>query len=762
MTRIFIVFYLLLLNFSLTAQWNGSPNAISTASGGEYDPAYVVDADGSSYYCWSDTRNGRIELFAQKLDAAGTPQWQANGVRIGLVKNGDGFPFTPRAVFLDGENLIFLWHQIVSSNENYLMQVKMSKAGEIKLQETVIARGLANIVQVNGILDFGRNSKNEEILFYNRFNLISGEDQIVMNRAGVEKTLFTAQGEGSKLLFDPKEKVIHALQKKENRYTGLTFFPSETNEENFFFQPLSTDFINSSTIPNGSNSALRLDLVKGSYNEKFIGSTRNDPDGNKIILQKLNKSMHNVWGTEGIIIPTNGGFDVQFGINEDGGITAAWIEPNNKNAPMRAIRISNSGQILWDKPVFNADPSLTYFTPNKLVTNGNGGIYNLWFTPKNGGFNLSIQQLDKDGNMLWTEKGKSITDFTWYGTYRLLSDLEKGLIVLYGATKDADIGSSNYNLYTQYFGPNEESSKEKPTIQLAKTTYCLGDTLFAENTSKAIIPSLAIELQNPIPGAYLLDSSLFSHESLNIEFITSAGLNAQVVQINLVNLRKPNLSGNPSFFCEASQAITLVGSCSVGSLEWAAPANAPVAPSSTSTYTAVCKVEECASQPMNSLTLRLSKTNAEARSSKNSYREGETIFLESNGGVSYSWTGPNGFTSTSQNPRRENSTLADAGTYQVIVKNEDGCDGSARVNISMEKILSLVNPKLDLPYPNPAQNSITIPAGSWKLLDLTGRMLLQSKNHSENSIQNLSNGTYLLEYQSANGERKRTKIVVQK
>jgi hypothetical protein len=40
---------------------------------------------------------------------------------------------------------------------------------------------------------------------------------------------------------------------------------------------------------------------------------------------------------------------------------------------------------------------------------------------------------------------------------------------------------------------------------------------------------------------------------------------------------------------------------------------------------------------------------------------------------SYSWTGPDGFTSSLQNPTRENATLAMAGTYTLTVVNANGC-----------------------------------------------------------------------------------------
>jgi hypothetical protein len=63
---------------------------------------------------------------------------------------------------------------------------------------------------------------------------------------------------------------------------------------------------------------------------------------------------------------------------------------------------------------------------------------------------------------------------------------------------------------------------------------------------------------------------------------------------------------------------------------------------------------------------------------------GSTISLTSSGGAStYSWTGPNGFTSTLQNPTIANAVLADAGTYSVTASNGCGSSPVSTVTISV-------------------------------------------------------------------------------
>jgi len=63
--------------------------------------------------------------------------------------------------------------------------------------------------------------------------------------------------------------------------------------------------------------------------------------------------------------------------------------------------------------------------------------------------------------------------------------------------------------------------------------------------------------------------------------------------------------------------------------------------------------------------------------------EGDTIFLTSSiSGATYSWTGPNGFTSTVQNPSILNVTTANSGTYTIMVSNiPGGCPSTSNSTV---------------------------------------------------------------------------------
>ena len=64
--------------------------------------------------------------------------------------------------------------------------------------------------------------------------------------------------------------------------------------------------------------------------------------------------------------------------------------------------------------------------------------------------------------------------------------------------------------------------------------------------------------------------------------------------------------------------------------------------------------------------------------------EGDSILLFASGGTDYSWSGPNGFSSTLQNPIvTGNATSLMAGTYTVTVTTGGGCTETATTIVTI-------------------------------------------------------------------------------
>lgn len=87
-TRILLILSLLVLS-SVTSkvfsQWSTNPlinNAVCTNSGHQSNAVCLSDQKGGAIVCWEDDRNGNKDIYAQRMNLFGVPQWLAGGVKI--------------------------------------------------------------------------------------------------------------------------------------------------------------------------------------------------------------------------------------------------------------------------------------------------------------------------------------------------------------------------------------------------------------------------------------------------------------------------------------------------------------------------------------------------------------------------------------------------------------------------------------------------------------------------------------------------------
>lgn len=77
--------------------------------------------------------------------------------------------------------------------------------------------------------------------------------------------------------------------------------------------------------------------------------------------------------------------------------------------------------------------------------------------------------------------------------------------------------------------------------------------------------------------------------------------------------------------------------------------------------------------------------------------EGETLTLMADGGISYDWDGPNGFSSSSQEPTIQDVTTDEGGTYSVTVTDAAGCTNVATTIVDVD-----TGPDIEVdPFPMP-------------------------------------------------------------
>lgn len=154
----------------------------------------------------------------------------------------------------------------------------------------------------------------------------------------------------------------------------------------------------------------------------------------------------------------------------------------------------------------------------------------------------------------------------------------------------------------------------------------------------------------------------------------------------------------------------------------------------------------------------------------NPVNEFDSVTFRCTPGVSYLWTGPNGWTSTEHYPTISIVTQNMAGMYFVQITNVNGCVSEARVYLQVKRRNNQITDNGDKPIasrPIPSHNVYPNPTGSFLYFDLTspkpimysitdtkGQVITSMSQTTDNyiSVENLNSGVYIIRWKSQDDE----------
>lgn len=121
--------YVQKLNYDATTSWTADGVAICTASYGQLYPQLVSDGAGGAIIVWQDSRDVyNVDIYAQRVNASGVPQWTTNGIG---VCTASGNQYEP-AICTDGSGgAIIAWRDERDSGRDiYAQRINASGAAQ--------------------------------------------------------------------------------------------------------------------------------------------------------------------------------------------------------------------------------------------------------------------------------------------------------------------------------------------------------------------------------------------------------------------------------------------------------------------------------------------------------------------------------------------------------------------------------------------------------------------------------------------------------
>ncbi|MBI1799671.1 MAG: T9SS type A sorting domain-containing protein [Candidatus Eisenbacteria bacterium] len=114
------------VNAAGVPQWPVDGVPLSTAAGNQDGPAIVSDGAGGSIVTWYDLRGADWDIYAQRVNATGVPQWTANGVALCTSPNDQIYA----TIASDGVGgAIVTWQDGRSGTDNDIFAQRVNAAG---------------------------------------------------------------------------------------------------------------------------------------------------------------------------------------------------------------------------------------------------------------------------------------------------------------------------------------------------------------------------------------------------------------------------------------------------------------------------------------------------------------------------------------------------------------------------------------------------------------------------------------------------------
>jgi len=293
--------------------------------------------------------------------------------------------------------------------------------------------------------------------------------------------------------------------------------------------------------------------------------------------------------------------------------------------------------------------------------------------------------------------GSGGTTYTWTGPGGFTSNSQNTVIATAQATNAGTYtlsvtnanGCTNYTTTTVVVNP-------LPSITVTNPTVCVNQTINLSATGGTAYAwtgpnSFSSLLQNPT----ITNASTLMSGAYNVTVTSAQGCtDTAVSSVTVLTLPTPAIVSNTP--C-AGATLSLSGSGGAG-YSWNGPngftsaAQNPnitnVTTAANGIYTLIATAGTCSNSITQSVTVYALPTPSATSNSPVCLNK--PINFTGTGGTTYTWTGPGGYTSTTQNLVIASAQATNAGTYTLTVTNANGCINTTTTDVIVNPLPTIV------------------------------------------------------------------------
>lgn len=327
--------------------------------------------------------------------------------------------------------------------------------------------------------------------------------------------------------------------------------------------------------------------------------------------------------------------------------------------------------------------------------------------------------------------------------------------------------SNTCNSVTSSAGVLTVNSAPSISVNPASQTKCVGNSVtFSVTTSGTPTPTYqwrkgGSNISGATASSYTISSVALSSAGSYDVVVTNTCGSATSSAASLAVNASPSVSASNNGPICSGNALNLSSNASGVSFQWGGPSsfsstqqnptrsNATTAHSGTYTVTVTDLTTSCTATATTSATVNA--TPSASASNNGPVCSGNTLSLTGGPGSqsSYVWSGPNGYTSSSQSPARSGSTIAMTGTYTITVTSSAGCSATATTSATVNQMPTAVIGS-NSPVCKGSALNLTSSGGTSSSWDGPNNYSSSSLNPTVASAQLSHSGTYVVTV-SSNG-----------
>jgi hypothetical protein len=360
----FLLVSLTVLPSSALASWPSDPNnsgrALCTATDVQTAPKAIPDGAGGVIVAWQDNRSGNQDVYVQRMDAAGVPQWTANGVALCTATN---IQSSPRIVSDGAGGAIVTWNDVRSGTYDIYAR-RVNSAGVPQWTANGVAICTATGTQLG--------------------------PSIVPDNSGGAIIAWQDQRGGAYDIYVQRVNASGTVQWAAN---GISVCNVVGDQRSVL------------AVADGSNGA-------------FLAWTDTRAGNDDVYAQRVNSAGAPQWTTNGVAVctATNGQFMGDLASDDGTGAIVVWQDfRSGVDYDLYAQRLTALGTPQWGTNGTEVSAAVGAQSLPRLIPDGSGGAIIGWNDERGGSsYDVYAQRMSAAGVPQWTADGVAISTATYY------------------------------------------------------------------------------------------------------------------------------------------------------------------------------------------------------------------------------------------------------------------------------------------------------------------------------------------------------------